>query len=152
MIHYYYRRTRRLLPKRNKYSDCSLVHTCLSSCPLLSPPPKNVAAIFISLSTILLLCTPSYANMIPILYFKVVHTSRASENITLRELENPLFHLSYFLVVRGNRMICNARGIPITKSIQIRELPCSLFFFVIRHNDARTQSAFLSSFLRKKVT
>ena len=154
MIRYYYRRTRRLLPKRNKYSDCSLVHTCLSPCPLLSPPPKNVATIFISSSTTLLLCTPSYANMIPILYFKMVHTNRASENISIsweRVGESSVPPLLFSCCEREqNDLQCQWN--PDNKEYSNQRVSLLSFFFLIRHNDARTRSTSLSSFLRKKAT
>lgn len=92
-----------------------------------------------------------------ILYFKVVHTSRASENIIMSW-------------ERIGRILCSTSPIfllweetelqrqwnPDDKEYLNQRVSLSfsalLFFFVIQHNDARTQSAFLSSFLRKKAT
>jgi len=41
---------------------------------------------------------------------------------------------------------------PDNRVFKSESFPALPFFFVIRHNDTRTQSAFLFSFLRKKAT
>ena len=159
MIHYYYRRRRRSLPKRNKYSDCFLVHICLSSCPLLSSPlPKMLPR---SSSVYLLYCSYARRPMqiwFQILYFKLVHTSRASENIIMswERIGRILCSTSpIFLLWEETQWFTTpveSRWQRVFKSESFPEFFCSPFFFVIQHNDARTQSAFLSSFLRKKAT